>query len=78
VTFERGAIVGVPPGEPFAVFGPIYDEWVRQGGVGGALGYPTSDVVDLDPGQQQATFEHGTVTYDNATGATRVSLTSQA
>jgi uncharacterized protein with LGFP repeats len=74
-SFEHGVIVGLPPAEPYAIFGPVYDEWVNRGGLLGPLGYPTSDVVTVDDTHQQASFEHGTVTYDNATGTADVSFT---
>lgn len=73
--FQDGAIVVVSPAQPFAVFGRIYAEWVSQGGSTGRLGYPTSDVVDVDQTHQQASFEHGTVTYDRSADTVQVVLT---
>ncbi|MGQ0671189.1 MAG: SpoIID/LytB domain-containing protein [Actinomycetota bacterium] len=42
--------------------GAILDFYLAQGGPGGALGFPTSDVTTKPNGSTTATFEHGTVT----------------
>jgi uncharacterized protein with LGFP repeats len=72
--FQTGAIVEIPPGAAYAVWGPIYTAWVGHGAVAGELGYPTSDVVTVDSTHTRSTFEHGTATYDSTTGQVTIVL----
>jgi hypothetical protein len=71
VVCKIGAVIGATGAPVFGVWGPIYAAWQTDGGVAGALGYPTSNVTDVTlsngPGQQ-CTFDGGTATYDEATG----------
>jgi hypothetical protein len=71
-TFQTGAIVEVPPGAAYAVWGPIYTAWIDHGGLRGELGYPTTDVITIDSTHTQSTFEHGTATYDATTGVVTI------
>jgi uncharacterized protein with LGFP repeats len=73
-TFQTGAIVEVPPGGAYGVWGPIYDAWMDHGGPGGELGFPTSDVLTIDSTHTQSMFEHGTATYDSSTGVVTIVL----
>jgi hypothetical protein len=50
-----------------AVYGEIWLAYLRLGRESG-LGFPTTGIVELGDGRQQATFERGTLTYDPATG----------
>lgn len=42
--------------------GPVLASYRDEGGPGGRLGFPTSDVRTLDNGNMRASFEHGTIT----------------
>ena len=53
--------------------GPILGRYLREGGPGGTLAYPTSDVqTDTTTGFERATFEGGVITHDPQTGQTEV------
>ncbi len=49
------------------LYGAIYTAYREHGGAASALGYPTSGVTAVSGGQR-ATFQHGTITWDRATG----------
>jgi LGFP repeat len=71
VRCDRGAVIAVTGLSAFGVWGPIYAAWQADGGVAGALGFPTSDVTDVtlsDGPGQQCTFNDGTAVYDATTG----------
>jgi SpoIID/LytB domain protein len=55
------------------LYGAIFAAYRDRGGVTSALGFPTSGVVAV-AGGQRATFQHGTIAWDRATG--RVTVTS--
>ncbi|MEW6059490.1 MAG: SpoIID/LytB domain-containing protein [Actinomycetota bacterium] len=42
--------------------GSLLDFYLQEGGPGGSLGFPTSDVENLENGGTKVTFENGTVT----------------
>jgi uncharacterized protein with LGFP repeats len=72
-----GAVVGAAGRPAFGIWGPIYTAWRTNGGVGGALGYPTSDVTAVKhkhETDQRCSFDGGTVTYDAKTGKVTVDL----
>ncbi len=51
----------------FEIHGPIRDEWARQGGEAGPLGYPLSD-VELAPDKDEllTRFQHGVIRWNLA------------
>ena len=67
----RGAIFDHPSHGLCAVFGVPFSKWQEQGGLGGALGYPTLDqAVPSDPnGVELASFEHGRIGWSPSRGA---------
>jgi uncharacterized protein with LGFP repeats len=73
--YQTGTIVQVSETGAFGVWGPINTAWLAAGGVAGPLGVPTSDVVDLSPATQQATFAHGVLTLDVASGGVTTTRT---
>jgi LGFP repeat len=74
VSFVTGAIDLVDGDPARAVWGPIYTAWTNDGGVGGPLGFPISDVFAVDETDQQCNFVHGQVTYNQTTGAVTITL----
>ncbi|WP_248490669.1 LGFP repeat-containing protein [Tsukamurella sp. PLM1] len=64
-----GVIITKTGGAPYVVWGEIRKKWNELGGSQGALGYPTSDEVDLGTAKV-STFERGTITFEG--GRTRV------
>lgn len=52
--------------------GPIRSTYVDEGGPSGDLGYPTTDVQQLDNGTQRAGFQRGEITYNPTTRKTTV------
>lgn len=71
-TFVTGDVAWTAATDAHAVWGPIDATWRENGGPGGSLGYPTSDVITAPDGTQTCTFQHGTVSYDPTTGQTVV------
>ena len=53
------------------VYGAIRDRWAATGWERGPLGYPTSGEYDV-PGGRRSDFQHGSITWDRATGRTTV------
>jgi hypothetical protein len=51
-----------------AVWGPIDTAWRQHGGPKGSLGLPTTDVYEVEGGDQQADFQGGSIVYDPSTG----------
>jgi uncharacterized protein with LGFP repeats len=74
VSFETGAIELVDGDPARAVWGPIYTAWAQDGGVRGPLGFPISDVFQVDDTDQQCNFVHGQVTYNQSTGVVTVTV----
>jgi hypothetical protein len=66
---QHGAIYDSPtPGVgTHAVWGPIYDAWAADGDASSRHGYPTTDVQDIDGGQQCG-FEHDIATWTPSGG----------
>ncbi|HEX6844953.1 MAG TPA: SpoIID/LytB domain-containing protein, partial [Actinomycetota bacterium] len=56
-----------------ALWGPVLDTYLGNGGAGGALGFPTSRVRRPAAGGSRATFEHGSISCD-ADGACTVTV----
>jgi stage II sporulation protein D len=72
VRLEGGYLYSRPGLGAHVMFGPVLRRWVRtEGGPDGHLGYPTSNVYDVTPGQR-AKFEHGSITWLKATNTFRV------
>jgi uncharacterized protein with LGFP repeats len=70
VVCEHGAVAMAEGHHAYAVSGPIYITWHDQGGAAGELGFPFSDVFEVNlvdgPGQR-CDFEYGSATYDDTT-----------
>jgi stage II sporulation protein D len=47
-----------------SIGGPVLATYMSEGGPGGHLGFPTTDVRTLDNGSRRARFEHGVITCD--------------
>jgi hypothetical protein len=54
--------------------GGIIFAYLENGGPGGPLGFPTSDVGPDGAGGLQADFEHGSIGFDPSSGATTVNV----
>jgi uncharacterized protein with LGFP repeats len=52
--------------------GRIRTRYRYEGGPAGHLGFPTSDVEQIDPETQRVTFENGVITYNSTTGELQV------
>jgi uncharacterized protein with LGFP repeats len=61
--FATGAVFDSAVGPGCVLYGPILTAYSEQGGPTGSLGLPTSSVVVEGNGDEQATFQHGTLTY---------------
>ncbi len=61
--FSTGAVYDSAVGPSCVLYGGVLTEYLADGGPTGSLGLPTSSVVVLANGDQQATFQHGTLTY---------------
>lgn len=55
----------------WCVQGAIRDKWASMGWEKSSLGYPTSDEYAVTGGRR-SNFQHGTITYNSATGAVTV------
>lgn len=69
--FQNGSIYFTPATGAHEVGGAIGSAWAAGGWERGALGYPTSDEYAVSGGRR-GDFEHGSVTWDAATGAVTV------
>lgn len=69
--FSTGTIYDSPAGRDCVLYGPILQQYVADGGASGSLGLPTSSVVVLADGDEQATFVGGTLTYVPGGGVTQ-------
>jgi uncharacterized protein with LGFP repeats len=65
--FEQGRIYWTSTTGAHEVHGVVLTKLFHQGDVTGRLGYPTSELVPVGALRRQ-TFEHGSLTYDPATG----------
>ena len=70
--FQTGRI-SVTGGVGFFTRGPIAGRYVETGAEVGALGYPTTDEYLSSPGVRRNDFQHGSISYDEATGQVTVS-----
>jgi uncharacterized protein with LGFP repeats len=61
--FSTGSIYDSAVGRGCVLYGPILTTYTQQGGPTGSLGLPTSSVIVESNGDEQATFQHGTLTY---------------
>jgi SpoIID/LytB domain protein len=64
--FEDGVIYFSDPTGAHELHGPVLDRYRKEGGPGGSLGFPTSDVRKLQNGNLRANFEHGVITCDGS------------
>jgi hypothetical protein len=69
--FDQGSIYWTPQLGAHEVHGRIRDAWAQAGWEAGALGYPISDEYPI-PGGRRSDFEHGAITWDQATDATSI------
>lgn len=60
--FEEGTIYHSEATGPHLLDGPVLAFYEREGGAGGKLGFPTSDVRRLKNGNLRASFERGAIT----------------
>jgi len=60
--FQHGAIFFKNGLGAHELSGALLDFYQQQGGPGGSLGFPTSDVEELENGATRASFEQGTIT----------------
>lgn len=69
--FENGSIYWTPAIGPHEVHGLIRDFWAKQGWERGPAGYPISDEFNdpSKPGGRQSRFQHGTIRWSPAAGA---------
>jgi hypothetical protein len=72
--FQRGSIAVTPLALVAAVWGAIHTRWKLEGGEAGALGFPTTDVVQVDASTERCDFDRGYITLDRLTGETTVVL----
>jgi hypothetical protein len=61
--FSTGTIYDSAVGRGCVLYGPILSTYIQRGGPTGSLGLPTSSVTVEADGDEQATFQYGTLTY---------------
>jgi hypothetical protein len=61
--FSTGALFDSAVGRGCVLYGPILTTYAQRGGPTGSLGLPTSSVIVEGNGDEQATFQFGTLTY---------------
>ena len=61
--FATGTVYDSDVGRGCILYGPILTDYEQAGGPTGSLGLPTSSVETLSNGDEQATFQFGTLTY---------------
>ncbi len=71
--FEYGAITWSPTAGAHETHGAIRARWAALGYESGPLGFPTSDEYPV-PGGTAQNYEHGTLTWNQATGQVTVVL----
>jgi uncharacterized protein with LGFP repeats len=69
--FSSGAIYDSSVGRDCVLYGPILQQYLTDGGTESSLGLPTSSVVTLADGDEQATFVGGTLTYVPGSGVSQ-------
>ena len=69
--FERGSIYWTEATGAFEVHGLIRDAWAALGWEAGALGYPVSNEYAI-AGGRRSDFQHGSITWSQATNTTTV------
>ncbi|MDQ6837938.1 MAG: hypothetical protein M3137_06270 [Actinomycetota bacterium] len=66
--FQHGAIYDSTVGSASAIYGPIFTAYDTRGGPPGSLGLPTSSITTDSNGNETASFQKGTLTYNAGTG----------
>jgi hypothetical protein len=61
--FATGAVYDSALGRVCVLYGPILTTYEQRGGPTGSLGVPTSSVIAQSNGDEQASFQFGTLTY---------------
>ncbi|MCW2634095.1 MAG: uncharacterized protein JWQ99_462 [Blastococcus sp.] len=69
-----GAVFWSPATGAHEIYGPVFARWAEESYERGRLGYPVSG-VQVVPGGQRSTFQHGYITYDSTTRQTAVVIT---
>lgn len=69
--FQNGSIYWTQATGAHEVHGRIRDAWKASGAEAGSLGYPTSDEYAVTGGRR-SDFQHGSITWDTATGQTSI------
>ncbi|WP_258868379.1 hypothetical protein [Arthrobacter sp. RT-1] len=64
--FEKGVIMWSPASGAHISFGPLRDVWAQHGYENGALGYPTSNALDMNSGVYQ-TYQGGIIFWSPST-----------
>lgn len=71
--FDNGSIYWTEKTGAHEVLGRIRDAWAQEGWEAGRLGYPTSGEYVV-PGGRKSDFEHGSITWTQATNSTSVTM----
>jgi len=71
--FQGGAVYWSPATGAHFIRGAIWQKWASMGWEAGQLGYPTSNEYAV-AGGSQSDFQHGSLTWSQATGAVTVRL----
>ena len=69
--FSTGAVYDSVVGVSCVLYGPILQQYLADGGPTSSLGLPTSSVTANQGGDEQATFQFGTLTYVPGSGVTQ-------
>jgi hypothetical protein len=72
VEFANATVYDSPGTGVRALSGPVLARYLDEGGPGGSLGFPTTDVFTDRSGQQRASFEHGAILTAPGSSTTRV------
>ncbi|MGQ0506992.1 MAG: trypsin-like serine protease [Myxococcaceae bacterium] len=72
--FQRGSIYWTPATGAHNIQGAIREKYMSMGWETSALGYPITDEHDV-PGGRRNTFQHGSITWNRATGVVDVAVT---
>lgn len=68
-----GSIYWTPQTGAWSVHGRIRDRWASMGWERSSVGYPTSDEYGI-PFGRQSNFQYGAISWDAASGATRLNI----
>jgi uncharacterized protein with LGFP repeats len=71
--FQKGSIYWTPATGAHEVHGGIGGAWASMGWERSQLGYPVSDEYTSAPGFRRVDFQHGSITWNMATGQWTVS-----